>query len=404
MLVTRTVRFHLKPVGDPLRVPGSAPVRRAPSAQSPPSPPPVASPPMPQHLSDDWFGRPPTRIAGRPADAPMRHAEVPSCCNRWWSTHPPDRRAGRLARARRTGRRSAWHPGPHPIADVDVHLRSPTRPGPCSEATRAPRRPSWTDGSASAATPASCVDNQAHLAGAPRRPRPAARRDHPVRPCPSCPSSRPTPSASTEAFAGAELAGFRALTFTALKTVVPLARATPWATPCAAWTGSASTCWCASSRSTFVVHLMQGGRLAARREAVRQAQGRAGPLDLRPTAERCCYRDGQGEAAGVWVVAGDLDRPRPRWRAWAPTPPIITVDELRAAPRRAGPCGCTGSSATSAPSPASAAPLQRDLPPGEALALRHHHQARPTTRSTASMPPSPPASTRPSPSSATATR
>jgi formamidopyrimidine-DNA glycosylase len=132
----------------------------------------------------------------------------------------------------------------------------------------------------------------------------------------------------TEAFAGAELAGFRALTFTALKTVVP-APEEAVGHPLRGVDRLGKYLLVRFEPVTFVVHLMQGGRLAPdEKQATRPKGGLA----------RWTFADGRAlllaemakeKRAGVWVVSGDLTS-QPPLEGLGPDAADLTVDELRA--------------------------------------------------------------------------
>ena len=118
----------------------------------------------------------------------------------------------------------------------------------------------------------------------------------------------------TEAFAGAELSGFRALAFTALKTAAPdpgeavgrpLARI--WrrgkllvlSLPAPGGTGRG-----ADDRS-FVVHLMQGGRLRPDDEQAARPRGGQARWTFADGRALLLTEAGTEHRAGVWAVAGD---------------------------------------------------------------------------------------------------
>ena len=156
--------------------------------------------------------------------------------------------------------------------------------------------------------------------------------------------------------------GSSPLTFTALKTAVPApdgglrppARATS--------AGGASTCCCEFEPVTFVVHLMQGGRLLV--DEKQSAKPRGGQarfvFERRPGA---AADRGRHRAARRRVV-------RARRRASSTGPPLdrarpggleVDAEELAAPLRRRTTCGCHGSCATSTASPGSAAVLANEV-------------------------------------------
>ena len=81
-------------------------------------------------------------------------------------------------------------------------------------------------------------------------------------------------------FAGQVLRRFVPLTFTALKTAMPAPDAA-YGQPLQDVGRRGKYLLVTFEPVTFVVHLMQGGRLARRRQAVGQATRRAGPLRVR---------------------------------------------------------------------------------------------------------------------------
>ncbi len=146
-------------------------------------------------------------------------------------------------------------------------------------------------------------------------------------------------------FAGAVLAGFRAITFTALKTYQP--------DPSEA-VGSTVTTFGRRGKYllmevgpvTFVVHLMQGGRLKP--DEKQSAKPRGGIArwtfaDGRALAPHRAGHRAQGRACGWWPATS---RPRTRCSAWGPRP----ISSPWTSWRRSSPptpCGCTASCATS---------------------------------------------------------
>lgn len=133
----------------------------------------------------------------------------------------------------------------------------------------------------------------------------------------------------TETFAGAELAGFRALTFTALKTVVPPPDDAV-GHPLAAVDRLGKYLLLRFEPVTFVVHLMQGGRLTP--DEKQSAKPRGG-------LARWTFADGRAlllsemakeKRAGVWVVAGDIATQDP-CEGLGPDAGGISVEDLRAA-------------------------------------------------------------------------
>jgi len=114
----------------------------------------------------------------------------------------------------------------------------------------------------------------------------------------------------TTAFAGAELEAFRALTFTALKTVVPepdLATGHPLESV----DRYGKYLLVRFASVTFVVHLMQGGRLEP--DEKQSAKPRGGLARWRFVDGRAVLLSEQSKEkrAGVWVVEGDLSSQPP---------------------------------------------------------------------------------------------
>lgn len=113
----------------------------------------------------------------------------------------------------------------------------------------------------------------------------------------------------TDALAGTTIAGFRALAFTALKTVVPAPDVT-FGAPVQSVDRHGKYLLVRAAPATFVIHLMQGGRLDL--DEKHAAKPRGG-------LARWAFTDGRAllltemakeKRAGVWVVEGDmLDQP-----------------------------------------------------------------------------------------------
>ena len=218
-----------------------------------------------------------------------------------------------------------------------------------------------------------------------RRPRRRVRGDpsgdRVVSRCLSSPRSRPTPSGSTPAFAGAALERFIAARLHGAEDR-RAARPTPPTASQLVFVGRRGKHLLLDFGRRHLRRPPHAGRAAeARREAVGQAPQRPGPLALRRRPGAAAHRGRARERkAGVWVVDG---RPRGAGaaaRASAPTPTPSTRPRCRR---------CSKAHADAAPRvPARPAPArraraaarQRDLPPGAALAVRQHRQARPRRR------------------------
>ena len=113
----------------------------------------------------------------------------------------------------------------------------------------------------------------------------------------------------TDAFAGAELERFRPIAFTALKTFSPAPEAAH-GHPLESVGRRGKHLLLRFAPATFVVHLMQGGRLKV--DEKQAAKPRGGQARWRFADGRALLltEAGTERKAGVWVVAGDpLDQP-----------------------------------------------------------------------------------------------
>jgi formamidopyrimidine-DNA glycosylase len=133
----------------------------------------------------------------------------------------------------------------------------------------------------------------------------------------------------TAAFAGADLEGFRALTFTALKTVVPGPEVAV-GHPLDAVDRYGKYLLVRFAPATFVVHLMQGGRLEP--DEKQSAKPRGGLARWRFADGRAVLLSEQSKEkrAGVWVVQGDLTSQAPLL-GLGPDAGALDETELRAA-------------------------------------------------------------------------
>lgn len=133
----------------------------------------------------------------------------------------------------------------------------------------------------------------------------------------------------TRELAGAELARFRALTFTALKTVLP-APEEAVGHPLASVDRYGKYLLLRFAPVTFVVHLMQGGRLEP--DAKQAAKPRGGLARWVFADDRALLLTemAKEKRAGVWVVAGDLTTQAPL-EGLGPDAGDLSLDELRAA-------------------------------------------------------------------------
>ena len=172
---------------------------------------------MPAYLSPDWLAAAADAIA---ADTTLQGLTTAEGLVLQQIVERPGGGDGHHQLARGLlgpGRRDGARPGAE--TPTSHCAATPTRPCASTKATRAPSRPSWRDDSKSAETPTPCCATRTCSGRSPTRWRRCARAA--PDPCPSSPSSRPTPNGSTDRSSGAELERFRALTFTALKTVAP---------------------------------------------------------------------------------------------------------------------------------------------------------------------------------------
>lgn len=130
-------------------------------------------------------------------------------------------------------------------------------------------------------------------------------------------------------FGGAELERFRPLTFTALKTVDPAPEAALGG-PITRVTRLGKYLLVEVGPLTFVVHLMQGGRLIP--DEKQSAKPRGGLARWTFTDGRALLLTEQSKEkrAGVWVVAGDPATQAPILGI-GPDAATLTLEELRAA-------------------------------------------------------------------------
>jgi formamidopyrimidine-DNA glycosylase len=111
-------------------------------------------------------------------------------------------------------------------------------------------------------------------------------------------------------FGGATLKGFRALTFTALKTYAPdPASAIGQALGPVGRRGKYLTL--AAGPVTFVVHLMQGGRLKPDEKQAAKPRGGIARWTFDDGLALLLTEPGTERKAGVWVVEGDLEAQDP---------------------------------------------------------------------------------------------
>lgn len=124
----------------------------------------------------------------------------------------------------------------------------------------------------------------------------------------------------TERYATQELVGFQPLSFTALKTFDPPADVA-MGRPLRTVGRRGKYLLLAFDPATFVVHLMQGGRLRVdERDGASDGAGRTGPTRPRGGLARWTWSQapallltetGKEKRAGVWVVAGPVEKAEP---------------------------------------------------------------------------------------------
>lgn len=132
----------------------------------------------------------------------------------------------------------------------------------------------------------------------------------------------------TEGFAGAELTGFRALTFTALKTVHP-APDDAVGQPLRSVDRLGKYLLVRFEPVTFVVHLMQGGRLTPDEKQSAKPKGGLARWTFADGRALLLTEMAKEKRAGVWVVEGvDLTR-QPPLEGLGPDAAELTLDELR---------------------------------------------------------------------------
>jgi formamidopyrimidine-DNA glycosylase len=133
----------------------------------------------------------------------------------------------------------------------------------------------------------------------------------------------------TVAFTGTPLEAFRPLTFTALKTVLPAPEAAV-GQPLESVERFGKYLLLRFAPATFVVHLMQGGRLEP--DEKQAAKPRGGLARWRFADERALLLSEQAKEkrAGVWVAAGDLTSQAPL-EGLGPDASALDLDGLRSA-------------------------------------------------------------------------
>ncbi|HEX5945356.1 MAG TPA: DNA-formamidopyrimidine glycosylase family protein [Acidimicrobiales bacterium] len=114
----------------------------------------------------------------------------------------------------------------------------------------------------------------------------------------------------TEEFAGAVLDKFRPLAFTALKTAVPAPEAAA-GQPLLAVARRGKHMLLQFEPVTFVVHLMQGGRLKPDEKQAAKPRGGQARWVFADGRALLLTEAGTERKAGVWVVEGDIDAQEP---------------------------------------------------------------------------------------------
>ncbi len=137
----------------------------------------------------------------------------------------------------------------------------------------------------------------------------------------------------SEQFAGRTLASFRPLTFTTLKTAVP----DPGLTHDHTLTGvgrrgkylllRTDATDAAGEAVTFVVHLMQGGRLEPDEKKAAKPRGGLARWSFTDDSALLLTEPGSERKAGVWLAAGDPDA-GPPLDGLGPDADTLTVDQL----------------------------------------------------------------------------
>ncbi len=171
--------------------------------------------------------------------------------------------------------------------------------------------------------------------------------------------------------------------FTALKTAVPASRRRRTATNCEGVARRGKYLLLDFGDTSFVIHLMQGGRLLDdTKVSVKPRGGQARFLfepnddDGRSSDALLLTEQGKERRAGVWCTSTATMLTHPPLDKLGPEAATITADELADAVRRE-----LDARARLPPRPADgrghrASTVERDLPPRPHLAVRQHPQAR----------------------------
>jgi formamidopyrimidine-DNA glycosylase len=143
---------------------------------------------------------------------------------------------------------------------------------------------------------------------------------------PELPEVRAHAERLTTAFGGTPLAGFRALSFTALKTYNPPPEAAK-DRPLGVVRTRGKLLLLEFEPITFVVHLMQGGRLRPDEKQAAKPQGGLARWTFTDGRALLLTEAGKDRKAGVWVRDGDPLTQEPL-DDLGPDADIVTVDEL----------------------------------------------------------------------------
>lgn len=127
---------------------------------------------------------------------------------------------------------------------------------------------------------------------------------------PETPEIRAHAERLTTEFRGAELKTFRPLSFTALKTAVPSPNDAYGRTLDRVGQRAKYLLLCFGDL-TFVVHLMQGGRLKPDEKQSKKPRGGLGRWTFADGRALLLTEPGTEHRAGIWVVAGDVENQEP---------------------------------------------------------------------------------------------
>lgn len=147
---------------------------------------------------------------------------------------------------------------------------------------------------------------------------------------PELPEVRAHAERLTDAYAGAVLDRFRALSFTALKTFAP-APEDAYGTALVAVRTRGKALLLQFERHTFVVHLMQGGRLKPDPKQAAKVKGGLARWVFADGRALMLTEAGTDHKAGVWVRDGDAAAAGALepFAEHGPDADVVTVDDLR---------------------------------------------------------------------------